>query len=150
VTPGAVIVAIDGSDAAIDAARAALALLQSGPVVIATVVEPSDPTLVSGAGLAGGVMTEDELEAEVAAREAEGRRDVDAAAAALAVDGAETVVVPGDPGAALCDLAASRSASAIVMGSRGRGGIKRALLGSVSDFVVRNAPCPVIISRTSD
>jgi nucleotide-binding universal stress UspA family protein len=33
------------------------------------------------------------------------------------------------------------------MGSRGRGGIKRALLGSVSDHVVRNAPCPVVIAR---
>jgi nucleotide-binding universal stress UspA family protein len=39
------------------------------------------------------------------------------------------------------------SASALVMGSRGRGGIKRALLGSVSDYVVRHAPCPVVITN---
>jgi nucleotide-binding universal stress UspA family protein len=35
------------------------------------------------------------------------------------------------------------------MGSRGRGGIKRALLGSVSDYVVRNAHCSVVITRPS-
>jgi nucleotide-binding universal stress UspA family protein len=54
-------------------------------------------------------------------------------------------VLRGSPGPALCSLARSIDAQAIVMGSRGRGGIKRALLGSVSDHVVRNAPCPVVI-----
>src|SRR5918995_94253 len=35
----------------------------------------------------------------------------------------------------------------IVMGSRGLGGIRRALMGSVSDTVVRHAHCPVLIVR---
>lgn len=39
---------------------------------------------------------------------------------------------------------------AIVIGTRGRGGIKRALLGSVSDYVVRNAPCPVVVTTAAD
>jgi nucleotide-binding universal stress UspA family protein len=34
-----------------------------------------------------------------------------------------------------------------VMGSRGHGRIRRALMGSVSDSVVRHAPCPVTIVR---
>jgi nucleotide-binding universal stress UspA family protein len=35
----------------------------------------------------------------------------------------------------------------IAMGSRGRGGIRRALMGSVSERVVRHAHCPVLIIR---
>lgn len=38
-------------------------------------------------------------------------------------------------------------AGLIVMGSRGLGGIRRALMGSVSDSVVRHAHCPVLVVR---
>jgi nucleotide-binding universal stress UspA family protein len=39
------------------------------------------------------------------------------------------------------------SAGLIVMGSRGLGGLRRALIGSVSDSVVRHAHCPVLVVR---
>ncbi len=35
----------------------------------------------------------------------------------------------------------------IIIGSRGRGGIRRALMGSVSDSVIRHAHCPVLVVR---
>jgi nucleotide-binding universal stress UspA family protein len=38
----------------------------------------------------------------------------------------------------------------IVLGSRGLGGLKRALMGSVSDSVVRHAHCPVLVVRQED
>ena len=38
----------------------------------------------------------------------------------------------------------------IVLGSRGLGGVKRALMGSVSDLVVRHAHCPVLVVRKED
>jgi nucleotide-binding universal stress UspA family protein len=47
----------------------------------------------------------------------------------------------------IVDLAQSLGVGLIVMGSRGRGRIRRALMGSVSDSVVRHAPCPVTIVR---
>src|ERR687893_1195577 len=47
----------------------------------------------------------------------------------------------------IVDLAHSLDVGLIVMGSRGRGRIRRALMGSVSDSVVRHAPCPVTIVR---
>ena len=37
----------------------------------------------------------------------------------------------------------------IVVGSHGRGTVGRFLIGSVSDHVVRNAPCPVLVVRSS-
>ena len=47
----------------------------------------------------------------------------------------------------IVDLAQSIGAGLIVMGSRGRGRIRRALMGSVSESVVRHAHCPVTIVR---
>ena len=54
------------------------------------------------------------------------------------------MILTGAPGPAVCDLATSLPASVVVMGTRGRGGLRRTVLGSVSDHVVRNAPCPVV------
>ena len=47
----------------------------------------------------------------------------------------------------IVDLAHDMGAGMIVMGSRGHGRIRRALIGSVSDSVVRHAHCPVTIVR---
>jgi nucleotide-binding universal stress UspA family protein len=44
-------------------------------------------------------------------------------------------------------LAEELEVGLIVIGSRGRGGIQRALMGSVSDSVVRHAHCPVMVVR---
>ena len=79
--------------------------------------------------------------------EADGRAVVERVATELEVENLKLVVRRGDPGPAICDVANELSADAIVMGSRGRGRLKRALLGSVSDYVVRNAPCTVIVTR---
>ncbi|MDP8951718.1 MAG: universal stress protein [Actinomycetota bacterium] len=48
---------------------------------------------------------------------------------------------------AIVRLSEELGAGLIVMGSRGLGGIRRALMGSVSDSVVRHAHCPVLVVR---
>jgi nucleotide-binding universal stress UspA family protein len=48
---------------------------------------------------------------------------------------------------AVVTLAEEIGAGLIVLGSRGHGGIRRALMGSVSDAVVRHAHCPVLVVR---
>lgn len=53
----------------------------------------------------------------------------------------------GFPAAEIVGLADKLGAGLIVMGSRGRGLLKRALMGSVSDSVVRHAHCPVLVVR---
>lgn len=56
------------------------------------------------------------------------------------------VLVQDQPSQALIDAAAK--AKLLVVGSRGRHGVARALLGSVSHSVVLHAPCPVMVART--
>ena len=53
----------------------------------------------------------------------------------------------GKPDEEIVAQAEELGAGLIVMGSRGLGGIRRALMGSVSDSVVRHAHCPVLIVR---
>src|SRR5215207_1236936 len=53
----------------------------------------------------------------------------------------------GRPDREIVHLADEIGAGLIVMGSRGQGGVRRALMGSVSDSVVRYAHCPVLIVR---
>jgi nucleotide-binding universal stress UspA family protein len=47
-------------------------------------------------------------------------------------------------------LATTERADLVVIGTHGRGGIDRALLGSVADRVVRSAPCPVLTVREAE
>lgn len=59
----------------------------------------------------------------------------------------ETVVREGDPRSAIVDEAAEWGADLIVVGSHGRTGISRWLLGSVANGVVSHAPCSVEVVR---
>lgn len=53
----------------------------------------------------------------------------------------------GRPDREIVELAEEIGAGLIAMGSRGLGGMKRVLMGSVSDSVLRHAHCPVLIMR---
>jgi len=53
----------------------------------------------------------------------------------------------GRPDEEIVGLADEIEAGLVVMGSRGMGGLKRLLMGSVSDSVVRHAHCPVLVVR---
>jgi nucleotide-binding universal stress UspA family protein len=60
---------------------------------------------------------------------------------------AQAHLMMGEVAREIVHLAEDLRAGLIVMGSRGRGGIRRALIGSVSDSVVRHAHCPVMVTR---
>lgn len=59
------------------------------------------------------------------------------------------LVWTGDPGESIVSAAEAENVDLVVVGTHGRGAIGRLLLGSVSDHVVRNAPCPVLVIRTT-
>jgi universal stress protein A len=53
----------------------------------------------------------------------------------------------GDPGESIVEAARSEQVDMVVVGSHGRGSVGRFFIGSVSDYVVRHAPCPVLVVR---
>jgi nucleotide-binding universal stress UspA family protein len=63
---------------------------------------------------------------------------------------ARSVVCTGVPQRQILDVASAERADLIVIGTHGRGGLERALLGSVADQVIRLAPCPVLSVRAAE
>ena len=133
-----ILLCTDGSEAALQAIVSGVRLVPAERVVLVTVVDSPDSTLVTGvSGFAGGAMSPEEFDRYEADRRAE--------AETLLV---EMRVIAGPAGPAICDAAEAEQVDVIVMGSRGRGGLRRAVLGSVSDHVVRHAPCSVLVTST--
>ncbi|KAL6575172.1 hypothetical protein OROMI_012457 [Orobanche minor] len=60
---------------------------------------------------------------------------------------AETLVLQGDPKDKICQAAEDLHVDLVVVGSRGFGMIKRALLGSVSNYCAHHAYCPVLVVK---
>jgi universal stress protein A len=56
----------------------------------------------------------------------------------------------GSPGSEIVKAAREWEADVIVIGSHGRRGITRALVGSVAEAVMRHAPCPVLVVRSKE
>jgi len=60
----------------------------------------------------------------------------------------EPRLAEGDPAAEIVRAAAETGCDVIVMGTHGRTGLGRLLLGSVAEQVLRRAPCPVVTVKT--
>ncbi len=63
--------------------------------------------------------------------------------------GARWIVRSGMPAEEIVDAAAKEGADMIVIGTHGRSGLPRLILGSVAERVIRQAPCPVLSVRDS-
>jgi universal stress protein A len=53
----------------------------------------------------------------------------------------------GDPAGEIVRIAGEEGAEMIVLGTHGRTGVTRLLMGSVAEAIVRRAPCPVLVYR---
>ncbi|MBI2321737.1 MAG: universal stress protein [Chloroflexi bacterium] len=98
--------------------------------------------------LVRGLITEDLLEAEVQAVQ-EAEEYVGRVAGALREHGlsVEMAVPYGEPGEAIVEASAWRSADLVVMATHGRSGLGRWVYGSVADHVLRGATVPVFLVR---
>ena len=139
---GPVVVGVDGSETGREALRFALAEARARDAPLLTVLCWSIPPLTTGgvAVIPAFDVARTEL-GEAALQELEDELErVDAASSGVAV---ERHVVHGDAAGALVQRA--EGADLLVVGSRGRGSITGALLGSVSSACLHHAPCPVAV-----
>ncbi|KAI3423514.1 Usp domain-containing protein [Psidium guajava] len=60
---------------------------------------------------------------------------------------AETITEVGDPKVAICDAVEKNNVTLLILGDHGLGKIKRAILGSVSNYCVQYAKCPVLVVK---
>ena len=94
-----------------------------------------------------------DLVSSVVLDEADARELLDALVKRLEDAGsvsAQAHLSEGVPAAEIVALGEDIDAGLIVVGSRGLGGVRRALIGSVSEAVTRHAHCPVLVVRKEE
>jgi nucleotide-binding universal stress UspA family protein len=143
-----ILLAIDGSKFSEDASRTVASQLsaQNHEVLVLQVVEPvvfsNPPQMAPGYApeMADRLREQIKHAKESTARTAEVLR-----AAGFKADAR---VVENEIRTGILDVATEWQADLIVMGSHGKKGLRKFLLGSVTEFVARHAPCSVLIVRT--
>jgi nucleotide-binding universal stress UspA family protein len=151
--PTKILLATDGSEDALFAARTAVNLANKTSSELHVVYVEEMPRRFSSASEASSLeeMIDPEFEGKM-------RQHAEAAARQLLEEQVQKIKEAdsqiaqahpkiGRPDAEIVHLAEELDAGIVVVGSRGHGGLRRALLGSVSDSVVRHAHCPVLIVR---
>lgn len=139
-----VLIAVDSDPVAVHAAEVGvdLAKVVGAQVALISVIDRS------AAEAAAPEVPRDELLAEAREHAASVLTDL---VPRLAPGGAAESFSPeGHPGEEIVATAKAWSADLIVIGSHGRSGLGRALLGSVAEAVMRHAPCPVLVVRSKD
>lgn len=134
---------VDGSQASLLALHVAARLAgeQHASLTICSVADPARASAMAFGDPTGSVMALDALDDDAK------RICEDALKLVSDAVRADTAVLDGLPSDAIVDYAAKTNCDLIVMGSHGRSGIPRALLGSVAEGVLRHAPVPVMIIR---
>lgn len=147
--PRRILLAVDGSEEARLATQAATELSgTTGSEVQVVYVLPSAGELIGPHSYPA-----DRRESLLEGAERDARTFLDEQAERITSEGGtvtETHLMRGRADREIVHLSEEVGAGLLVMGSRGLGGVRRALMGSVSDSVVRHAHCPVCVVRTDE
>jgi nucleotide-binding universal stress UspA family protein len=143
---GRVVVGVDGSDPSFEALRWAAEAAAMRAVELEVVFGYDARQVVMPMGLAATGAGREQLE--------KASRSMLEEMVGRATEGTESrppsvELVPAHAGAARALLEAALGADLLVVGSRGRGGVRGLLLGSVSQQCVHHAPCPVVVVRNA-
>ena len=146
-----VLIAVDDDAESRDALSFAARLLPDEHDVVVLNVARSTITPYGTIGGLGSTFAGDaalSAEADLQAQEVadeEAERIVEQAAREVRAD--EQRVEHGDVGPTICQVAEDEGADLVVLGTHDRSRWSRLWFGSVSDHVVRHAPCPVLVVR---
>jgi len=144
--PTKILLATDGSEEARQATQAAAELSkETGSEVHIAYVLPS-PTELRGHHL----YSQEVMQSVLEQAEGEANSFLEEQAKQLGVSGgkvAETHLRAGEPDKEIVRLSEELGVGTIVIGSRGLGALRKALMGGVSESVVRHAHCPVFVVR---
>ena len=141
-----ILLPVDGSEVALKAVRLAIELTRKGlqaDMVLANVQEPAS------------------LDEMVMAPDPQVLENVSEGAGAYLLEGAEALlkqagvpyeceVASGDPGHTIIDIVERFGCDMVLMGSHGKGSLRSALLGSVSQAVLHAAQVPVMIVKPDE
>lgn len=118
-------------------------------VVLVHVIDSKDVTLIASGGQGFlGTVPDRETEAQKELREEIQHRIIDTRRALERKGVKVTVRTPvGNPGKEIVAAADAEGASLVVIGSHGRSNIRDRLLGTVSEYVVKNAHQPVLVIK---
>ncbi|HTP50336.1 MAG TPA: universal stress protein [Anaeromyxobacteraceae bacterium] len=135
-----ILVAVDGSEAALRAARMAadVAVRFGARLTLSYVV----PRLLLPPDVYGLTIAEVEREQRAHADQLIHEALVKLGASGVEV---ETSVLSGPPAESIAEAAAAPDVDLVVVGSRGKGAVSRMLLGSVSDRLVHICPKPILV-----
>lgn len=134
-----VLVPVDGSSPAQEAIKYTQTVFPDETITLLTVIDPAD----GFAGYSGDDSGNWEKRAKA---EAESLLE-DAQDEFTSPEKVRISAVVGDPVETIVATANSEDVDQVVMGSHGRDGIQRLLVGSVAEQVIREAPVPVTITR---
>ena len=149
-----ILVPTDGSEGALLAAEHAIGLAEryDAAVHVLAVVDVDDvalttPTDTDLGDLKSTLRTQAEADIDEIASMA--RAEGQSTEAAIVPDTEEAILV-GVPHRSIVDYVEDEGIDLVVMGTHGRQGLQRVLVGSVAERVVRTAPCPVMTIRPTE
>ena len=146
------LIATDGSEISVDAARKGVALLNPTKVTLLTVADTSIAEDSGAGGFEGNLLSPEEAAKARTAILDEGQDELADTIRAIGLDPdiVDRKLVEGASGQMIIHVADEIGADVIVVGSHGRGWFKRVVIGSTTAYAGHPSTIPVLVCRHDD